>query len=80
MWADHSIPNKQFYYHLNCRRTKKGSHKYDVSVLKKEHENKFTLYMPARTAGAPFLREYESLEKLNKFLKLLGLEILRSKP
>jgi len=53
---------------------KSGKHKFDASVWKKD--GKFKIYMPARTAGAPLALEYESLERVNKFLKLLGLEML----
>jgi len=75
IWANHCVPEKGIVlYDLNCRVMKSGKHKFDASVWKKD--GKFKIYMPARTAGAPFLREYESLEKLNKFLKEAGLETL----
>jgi len=49
---------------------KSGKHKFDASVWKKD--GKFKIYMPARTAGAPLVLEYDSLEKVKELEESLA--------
>lgn len=74
-WANHCVPPKGIVmYELNCRKLKSGKYKFDVSVRK--DGDIFKVYMPKHSAGAPLLLRYDSLEKVNKFLKAAGLEAL----
>jgi hypothetical protein len=69
-WVKHSVSKSIEWYHLNCRIKEDGSHEFDVSVIVRGNGT-FSVYMPEKAAGAPLLREFNSLEKVNRFLKEL---------
>ena len=68
-WEKHPTSRNPERYHLNCKIVD-GKHVFDVSVIVRK--DGYEVYMPERTAGGEFLHKFDSLEKLNRFLKELG--------
>ncbi len=69
-WEIMKVPDKPVLYHLNCKGIETGKHTPDVSIML--DNGLYKINMPARTAGAKFYFELETLEKVNSFLTKMG--------
>jgi hypothetical protein len=58
-------------YHLGCR-VKGDKHHYEASVLMDKRDHTIQLYLPDLEESGAFLKVFNSVNGLERFLELLG--------
>ena len=78
-WVKHGGDGNRVLYHLNCEMEQsergKPKHDYDASLI--IEAGKFSLKMSAKIAGSETINDFSSLERLNRFLKIMRMEEFR---